>query len=581
MRVTFHGRTTLITSNRTDFLNASPPLSAQEHAAGFTNRKRTIALVVVALAFVMDLLDSTITNIAIPSIRLNLHASYASIQWVVAGYALTFAILLVTGGRMGDVFGYKKLFLAGITGFTIASLLSGLAINPAMLIASRLLQGSMAALMVPQVMSLMQVMYKPTERGAINGLFGALGGLSASLGPIVGGLLIKADIFGLDWRPIFLINVPIGIFGVLAAIKYLPDGKSSHPLKLDIFGTFLVMTAMLLLVFPLIQGRDLGWPAWTFLMIIASVPVFGAFAWWQKHKMDTDGSPLVLPILFKNISFTVGLAINLVFEMAMIGFFLTFGLLLQIGYGFSPIHAALTGLPTAFGIALTMAIGGQKLIPKLGRYSLTFGTVVMAIGLGVSTLVLGHYTTSVHTWQLIPGLLIVGVGMGLVFGALFSVVLNGVDPRNAGSASGTLNAVQQVGGAIGVAVIGVIFFGQLSAAAPASFVRAQPALAGTLTALKAPAQAIPIIDLAVENCFVDRSQEKDSSVVPPSCNELSSASRNTSPKLKSAIVATTTHANGINFANAFSWSMVYALMLLFVTFCLTWLLPKNPAVSKS
>jgi MFS family permease len=258
-------------------MNDSQVLSAQENASNLSTKKRTIALVIVSIAFIMDLLDSTIVNIAIPSIRTNLSASYSAIQWIVAGYSLAFALLLVTGGRMGDVFGYKKLFLFGIGGFTIASLLSGVSQDSIMLIASRALQGSMAALMVPQVMSLMQVMYKPTERAGINGLFGALGGLAATLGPIVGGLLIKANLFNLDWRPIFLINVPIGLFGLLAAIKYLPNGKSSHPLKLDFVGTFLVMLALLLLIFPLIQGREYNWPNWSFIMIVASLPVFVIF----------------------------------------------------------------------------------------------------------------------------------------------------------------------------------------------------------------------------------------------------------------------------------------------------------------
>ena len=222
-----------------------PLKSAQQHAANFTHRQRTIALTVVALAFVMDLLDSTIVNIAIPSIQNNLGASYATIQWLVAGYSLAFATLLITGGRMGDVFGYRKLFITGVSGFTLASLLSGAAWDSHILIVARLLQGSMAALMVPQVMSLMQVMYKPAERSSVNGLFGALGGMSAALGPIVGGLLIKANLFGLDWRPIFLINVPVGIFAVLAALKYLPEGKSPHPLKLDWVGTGIIVSALL------------------------------------------------------------------------------------------------------------------------------------------------------------------------------------------------------------------------------------------------------------------------------------------------------------------------------------------------
>jgi EmrB/QacA subfamily drug resistance transporter len=551
----------------------STTISAQEHAATFTSKKRTLALVIVSLAFVMDLLDSTIVNIAIPSIRTNLAASYSAIQWVVAGYSLAFALLLVTGGRMGDVFGYKKIFMFGIGGFTIASLLSGVSHTSSMLIVARLLQGAMAALMVPQVMSLMQVMYKPAERGAINGLFGALGGMAASLGPVVGGLLIKANLFNLDWRPIFLINVPIGIFGLIAAAKYLPNGKSAHPLKLDIIGTVLVMAAMLLLVYPLIQGREYGWPVWTYVMLIASIPAFALFIWWQKRKAATDGSPLVLPALFKNRSFTVGMAINLVFEMAMIGFFLTFGLLLQIGIGFTPIHAALTGLPVAVGIAFTMAIFGQSLIPKLGRYSLTIGTVVMALGLALTALVTHHYSIGVHSWQLIPTLLFVGIGMGLVFGALFAAVLNGVDVKHAGSASGTLNAIQQIGGSIGVALIGVVFFGQLNHGAPNSFQSVQPRLEQSLSAEHVPATAQSLIAAGTERCFVDRSREKDSSIVPASCNnqqqgQLSAAAAATIQK--SAL-----EANTINFDNAFRWSMVYALALLAFTFGATFLLPRK------
>nr|AIA17432.1 Major Facilitator Superfamily [uncultured bacterium] len=248
-------------------------LSAQEHAAGFTHRARTIALIIVALAFIMDLLDNTIVNIAIPSIQSNLGASYATIQWLIAGYALTFATLLITGGRMGDVYGYKKVFMAGVGGFTLASLLCGVSWNSHVLIAARLLQGAFAALMVPQVMSLMQVMFKPHERGGIMGIFGALAGVAATLGPVIGGILIHFNIAGLDWRPIFLINIPVGLFALFAGAKYLPDGKSPHPLKLDVFGTVLITAALFLLVFPLIQGRELGWPTWSFVLMALAIPI--------------------------------------------------------------------------------------------------------------------------------------------------------------------------------------------------------------------------------------------------------------------------------------------------------------------
>jgi hypothetical protein len=422
-------------------------------------------------------------------------------------------------------------------------------------------------------------MYKPEERGGVNGLFGALGGLSASLGPVVGGLLIKWNVFNLDWRPIFLINLPVGIFAFIAGIKYLPDGKSPHPLKLDLLGTTLVIGAIFLLAYPLIQGRDLGWPVWSFVMMALSLPFFGLFAWWQRRKERTDGSPLILPSLFRNRGFSAGLAINMIFEMAMIGYFLTTTLLLQIGFGFSAVHAALTGIPTAVGIGFTMALAGEKLVPRLGRNALVVGTSVMALGLVGTLWVVHRYLADVHSWQLIAPLLLTGVGMAFVFGSLFAAVLNGVDAKHAGSASGTLNAVQQVGGAIGVAVIGVIFFGQLSAHAPQSFTTVESGLRHSLTAQGIPAGAQGQIIDATKRCYVDRSREKDSNVVPASC-KTAAPSQTANPGQGTGLNAQTLasaalQANVRNFDNAFKWAIIYSIGLLAVTCSLTLALPKR------
>jgi len=455
-----------------DSTEKHPEHSAQHHASKFTAKQRNIALIIVAFAFVMDLVDNTIVNIAIPSIQANLGVSYAVIQWLIAGYALSFAVLLITGGRMGDVFGYKKLFMIGVAGFTIASLLSGCAWSSGILIAARLLQGAMAALMVPQVISLMQIMYKPHERGAIMGIFGALGGVAASLGPVIGGLIIHFNIAGLDWRPIFLINVPVGIFALAAAIRYLPEGKSPHPLKLDIVGTVIVMAAMFLLVYPLIQGRDQGWPTWMFIMMACAAPVLAVFGWWQVRKDARDGSPLVVPALLKSRSFLTGLSVNIIFEGAMIGFFLPFTLILQEGLHFSVIKAALTGIPTAIGMMLIMAVFSQKILPKLGRYTMTLGTIIMAVGLVTLYKMVYHLGITMTPWDFIPGLLMVGAGMALIMVPMFSVALTDVDPKHAGSASGVLNAVQQLGGALGTALIGVVFFGQLTSMSVSGFTHA-------------------------------------------------------------------------------------------------------------
>ncbi|HEY0373536.1 MAG TPA: MFS transporter, partial [Amnibacterium sp.] len=414
--------------------------------APLLGRRRTAAFAVVALAFVMDLLDGTIVNIAIPSIRADLGASYADVQWLSAGYALAFAVLLITGGRLGDIAGYKRLFLIGVAGFTVASLLSGLAWAIPVLVAARLLQGMTAALMAPQVISLMQVMYPPEERAGVGGLFGALGGLAATLGPIIGGLLIQWNIAGLDWRPIFLINVPVGIFAFVAGVRVLPDARSPHPLRLDLVGTALIVVALGLLVFPLIQGRDLDWPAWGFVMMAASVPVFVLFWRLQLAKARNGGSPLVMPALFRTRTFLVGLLINSTFQMALLGFLFTLTLLLQIGLGYSVLAAALTGIPTAIGISVSIAVLAPKLVPVLGRNTLTAGIAVMAAGIGLVLWPLRAFGLGTNGWVLAPGLLVVGLGMGLVMGLMFVVTLKDVDATHAGSASGTLSAANQLGG---------------------------------------------------------------------------------------------------------------------------------------
>lgn len=578
-------------------MSEHPTHSAHHHASKLTHRERTIALTIVALAFVMDLLDNTIVNIAIPSIRENLGASYATIQWLIAGYALSFAVLLITGGRMGDVFGYKKLFMWGVGGFTLASLLSGLAWNSEVLIGARLLQGGMAALMVPQVMSLMQVMFKPSERGGVMGIFGALAGVAASLGPVIGGILIHFNIAGLDWRPIFLINVPVGIFALFMAAKYLPDGKSPHPLKLDLVGTLLVVASMFLVVFPLIEGRDYDWPLWCFAMMAAAIPVLGLFIWWQGVKDKKDGSPLVVPALMKTRTFVTGLIVNVIFEGAMIGFFLPFTLILQVGLGYEVIEAALTGIPTAIGISVVMAVFGQKLIPKLGRYTMTLGTVVMAMGLGLIYLFVNWHGLDTTPWEFIPGLLVTGAGMALIMSPMFSVVLTDVDSKHAGSASGVLNAVQQLGGAVGTALIGVFFFGQLVTSAPASFASVEPSIRSSLADAHLPKAAEDEILKGAKTCYVDTNKAKDAGETPESCKKLQqpaaapsaemlahmtpeqisqmkATQEKTGKIIEKSITDGVKKANAANFTEAFRAAVLFELGILAAVFLLSFALPR-------
>jgi EmrB/QacA subfamily drug resistance transporter len=547
--------------------------SAVHHARKFTDKQKKLALLIVALAFVMDLLDSTIVNVAIPSIQANLGASFASIQWLVAGYSLTFALLLITGGRMGDVFGYKKIFMVGIAGFTVASLLTGIAPTPTFLVIARLLQGSMAALMVPQVMSLMQVIYEPHERSQVMGMFGMLGGLAASLGPIVGGLLIKANIFGLDWRPIFLINLPVGIFALIAGYKYLPDGKSEHPLHIDVKGTLLIVVALSLMVFPLIEGRDLGWPLWSLVVLAASIPALLLFGWYEVRKDAADHSALIVPALFKVRTFVSGLGLNILVESIMVAYFLTSTLVLQIGLGYSPLKAALTAIPTAVGMTLGFAVLGQKLIMKLGRTVIPMAASIFAIGLIGTAWIFNHYLLDAHPWQFIPSLLITGIGLSLIMIPIFSAALQDVDVNHAGSASGVLNAVQQVGAAIGIAIIGVIFFGQLQQSAYQSFDKNSQKLDTQLVALHVPDEARQGIIEGTRNCFRDRSIQKDTSEVPASCEQ--SASGEQDQALVSTLQHSAVQANAENFAGAFRSGVIYTIILLFVISGLSFFLPRK------
>jgi EmrB/QacA subfamily drug resistance transporter len=543
--------------------------------APLLGRRRTAAFAVVALAFVMDLLDGTIVNIAIPSIRADLGASYADVQWLSAGYALAFAVLLITGGRLGDIAGYKRLFLIGVAGFTVASLLSGLAWAIPVLVAARLLQGMTAALMAPQVISLMQVMYPPEERAGVGGLFGALGGLAATLGPIIGGLLIQWNIAGLDWRPIFLINVPVGIFAFVAGVRVLPDARSPHPLRLDLVGTALIVVALGLLVFPLIQGRDLDWPAWGFVMMAASVPVFVLFWRLQLAKARNGGSPLVMPALFRTRTFLVGLLINSTFQMALLGFLFTLTLLLQIGLGYSVLAAALTGIPTAIGISVSIAVLAPKLVPVLGRNTLTAGIAVMAAGIGLVLWPLRAFGLGTNGWVLAPGLLVVGLGMGLVMGLMFVVTLKDVDATHAGSASGTLSAANQLGGAVGIALIGLVLFGTLSAGAGAAFDQHSAPIRAAVGATGAADTQADAAVTAVRTCFVARISAKDPSAEPAACSQVQAGSGQASGAVGRSVANTAKLATADDFEQAFAWTMALSGVLLVVCLVLAPLLPRR------
>src|SRR5579864_1786322 len=306
--------------------------------------RRWLALAVMTLGAFMVLVDTTIVNVAIPSIRTNLNATYADTQWVVAGYQLAYAILLVTGGRLGDLFGRRRLFVIGVVGFTATSALSGLAQSPAMLIASRIAQGLTAAMLFPQGLSMITAVFPVAERAKAFGIFAASAGIAVVFGPLAGGLIVGNAVGGDAWRFIFLVNVPIGLLALVAAARFVPESRSNGPRGLDLPGVALISAGLFALVFPLLEGRDANWAPWTYASMTAGVLVLAAFIAYQRRRSDAGRTTLVQPSIFRDRAFSVGaLLAFLVFVGAPSSLF-TLNLVFQAGLGFTALHSGLTTL---------------------------------------------------------------------------------------------------------------------------------------------------------------------------------------------------------------------------------------------
>lgn len=440
---------------------AAPVTPPAGPSAGGTDRRRWFALAIVMTAAFMDLVDVTIVNIAIPSIERDTGATFSQIQWITAGYALAFAAGLITGGRLGDIHGRKRLFLLGIGGFTVASALCGFAANPEMLVASRILQGGMAAMMVPQVLSIVHATFPAHERGKVFGLFGAIVGLGAVSGPLLGALLTEWNLFGLEWRPIFLINLPVGVVGLLLGSRFITESKAPRALRLDLVGVALVTLGLLMLLYPLTRGEELDWPLWGFASMAGALGVFAVLVAYERRKAARDGSPLIELSLFKVKSFAAGIAVQTVFGIGLGIFFLVWTLYMQIGLGWSALRAGLTGVPFSLAVSTAAALSVQKLVPRFGRGVLQAGALLMGLGVLLYLWEAGHYGLAIASWQMALPLVVMGVGMGLIVAPLTDAVLSGVPREHSGSASGLINTVQQMGNALGLGLVSVVFFGQI------------------------------------------------------------------------------------------------------------------------
>lgn len=447
--------------------------------------RQWLMLAAVMTGTFLAMLNDFIVNVATPAIREGLAASYAEVQLVIGGYVLVYGLLLVTGGRLGDIHGPRRLFLLGAVLFTLASLACGLATTPLVLIFSRIVQAVGAALFYPQVLSVLQLAFDGRQRARAFAAFGATIGLASIAGQLLGGVLVDLDLFGLSWRPVFLINVPVGLAVLVVAALVLPGVSARARPRLDLVGVALATAALALLTLPLIVGRDLGWPIWILAMLVLSAPALALFLGWEQSLSGRGKSPLVPPLLFGIRSFSVGNAIALLFFAGNSGLFFLLPMQLQIGLGYSALYAGLTFTPLAAAFTVGSLLA-PRLLPRLGNHVLTLGYAVNLIGnvaLLITATVVGQEMTGLI---LAPALAVVGLGQGLGMSPLLGAALVGVPEEDAGSASGVIQTVMQIGIAFGVTVVGLVFFTVLGPDAPTpdSYTRAftvalivQPALA--------------------------------------------------------------------------------------------------------
>jgi EmrB/QacA subfamily drug resistance transporter len=421
-------------------------------------------LLIVLIGVFMTALDVFIVNVAIPSAQHDLHAGDGAVQWIVAGFGLAVAAGVITAGRLGDLFGRRRMFSLGLGLFTLASAACGVAPTAGILIASRVFQGAAAALLTPQVLAILGTTFAGKALTKAFTAYGLTMGLAAICGQLIGGLLIHANLFGLGWRACFLINVPVGAVALLLVPRVITETARSHRERLDVIGMTLATGALVAIVLPLIQGRQEGWPWWTAASFGAGALLLAEFAWYERRLARAGGDPLIDPSLFADRAFSSGMAVQLIAWSGQASFFLVFAIYLQEGIGLSPLSSGVLFIAIGVGYVVTASSAGA-VAAKLGRQTVALGAGVMIVGLvlldlGVSRISAGQ-GHGPALW-LVPGLVVDGAGMGLIIAPMTSLVLARVAPQRAGAAAGVLSMVMQLGGALGVALIGILFYGALA-----------------------------------------------------------------------------------------------------------------------
>jgi EmrB/QacA subfamily drug resistance transporter len=420
-------------------------------------------LPIILTGVFMSVLDAFIVIVAIPSIQSDLHASSAAIQFVIAGFALAYGACLITAGRLGDLYGRRRLFVYGLILFTLASAACGLAPNVPALLAARVFQGIAAGLLSPQALAILSTVFTGEAKGRAFSAYGLTMGLAGAFGQLIGGLLIEADFLGTSWRACFLINVPFGLAAVLLAPRFVPESRGSGRARLDLGGMLLITMAVVAVVLPLIEGRQQGWPLWTIACLAAAGPLVAIFGLHQARRGRRDGAPLVDVKLFRERAFTVGLIAQLVFWMGQASFFLVFVLYVQQGRGMGARDAGLIIVPQSLGYLIT-SMNAHRFARLLGRQVIAVGGLLRIVGLIGLAVTVTSIGVGGHVLLLAPALIIDGAGMGMALAPLASTVLARVSPRQAGAGSGVLVTALHVGNAVGVAIIGILFYDALGAA---------------------------------------------------------------------------------------------------------------------
>ncbi|WP_282046096.1 MFS transporter [Roseibium album] len=431
-----------------------------------------LAVASLFLGAFMNILDVTIVNLALPSIRNEFDATTSQLEWVLIAYILMFASGLLPFGRFGDSFGRKRIFNFGVAGFLVSSLACGLAPDIELLIAARALQGLTASMMVPQVLAIVHVMFAPQEKAKLIGLYGTVSALGAVAGPLIGGTMISANVAGLEWRPIFLMNVPLGLVCLAGALRFVPDIEPCGYIKPDWSGSLLFALAVAALTFPLTEGRQFGWPWWCFALLGLSVVLALIFIQLQLHRTRC-GLPQILPAnLMKDRFFVRSLVIVTIFFSGIAGVHFMLAIFLQSGVGLSALQSGLATAPHPVGVMVASTLTSRLGQRWLGA-RIAFGTFVLLAGMTMARTVLGTNSMSITAVDLLLPMLTVGLGTGTAIAAMFQSTLSRVSPSDAGAGSGVLQAFQQVGIAIGIGAVGQIFFAGLEQAQdPADYVHA-------------------------------------------------------------------------------------------------------------